>query len=207
MEQGMSMASSTTSARRVLAASTITGDKVRNRAGEDLGKIEEVMLDLESGEVAYVVLSFGGFLGIGDKLFAVPYQALELDTTEHEFILDADRATLENAPGFDKDNWPNFADPAFGSQIHEYYDQEPYWERTTSSTFARPWDGDGVHMDETRQQEASAERINQPDLPNELRRRPVDVTDFPGRESDNDLKTADASRSYSVNDTSTFTRK
>jgi sporulation protein YlmC with PRC-barrel domain len=114
--------------RRVLSAGTLAGDRVRNAAGEDLGKVEEIMIDLASGRVAYVVLSFGGFLGIGDKLFAVPWQAFRIDEGEHQFVLDVDRKTLENAPGFNKDNWPDMADPSFGSAIHEHYGRTPYWE-------------------------------------------------------------------------------
>lgn len=113
--------------RRVLSAGTLAGDSVRNRAGDGLGKIEEIMLDLESGRVAYAVLSFGGFLGIGDKLFAVPWEALELNTAEHEFILDVDKQTLQNAPGFDKDNWPDMADLTWAAQVHAHYGQDPYW--------------------------------------------------------------------------------
>ena len=120
--------------RPVLAASTITGDRVRNSAGEDLGKIEEVMLDIPSGRIAYAVLSFGGFLGIGDKLFAVPWKALQIDTSEHEFILDVPRQTLETAPGFDKNNWPDMADPEFSGPVHEFYNQAPYWEQDLTDT-------------------------------------------------------------------------
>jgi sporulation protein YlmC with PRC-barrel domain len=114
--------------RRVLSAGTLAGDRVRNAAGEDLGKVEEIMIDLASGRVAYVVLSFGGFLGIGDKLFAVPWQALRIDEGEHQFVLDVDRKTLESAPGFNKDDWPDMADPSFGAAIHEHYGRTPYWE-------------------------------------------------------------------------------
>lgn len=117
---------------RVLGASDILGDRVRNRGGEDLGTIEEIMLDLEQGRIAYAVLSFGGFLGIGDKLFAVPWTALQTDRTEHEFVLDVDRETLEKAPGFDKDDWPDMADPAFGAEIHGHYGKTPYWGQSTS---------------------------------------------------------------------------
>jgi sporulation protein YlmC with PRC-barrel domain len=99
--------------RRVLPATALTGDRVRNAAGEELGTIEEIVLDPESGRIAYAVLSFGGFLGIGDKLFAVPWTALRIDRGEHEFRLDADRGTLEKAPGFNRDNWPETADPIF----------------------------------------------------------------------------------------------
>lgn len=113
--------------RRVLAASTLTGDRVRNSAGEDLGQVEQIMIDIPSGRVAYVVLSFGGFLGIGDKLFAVPWNALRIDEGEHEFVLDVDRNTLENAPGFDKNAWPDMADTSFGTTVHQHYGKAPYW--------------------------------------------------------------------------------
>ena len=116
--------------RTVLSASTLEGDDVRNSQGDDLGKIEEIMLDVSSGRVAYAVLSFGGFLGMGDKLFAIPWEAMRLDQENKCFVLDVDRETLENAPGFDKDNWPEFADRSWGAEVHEHYGYEPYWKRT-----------------------------------------------------------------------------
>jgi sporulation protein YlmC with PRC-barrel domain len=114
--------------RRVMSASTLAGDRVRNSAGDDLGKIEEIMIDVPTGRVAYAVLSFGGFLGMGSKLFAIPWEALTLDEREHEFILNVDKQRLENAPGFDKDSWPDMADPSFGKEIYGYYGYEPYWD-------------------------------------------------------------------------------
>ena len=114
--------------RRVMSAGTLAGDRVRNSAGEDLGKIEEIMLDVPTGRVAYAVLSFGGFLGMGNKLFAIPWQALTLNERDHEFILNVEKERLENAPGFDKDNWPDMADPAFGNQVFGHYGFKPYWE-------------------------------------------------------------------------------
>ncbi|MDP9121493.1 MAG: PRC-barrel domain-containing protein, partial [Acidobacteriota bacterium] len=71
----------------VLSTSAIIGDSIVNRAGEKLGKIEELMLDLEKGRVAYAVLSFGGFPGMGEKLFAVPFEALKLDGSREHFTL------------------------------------------------------------------------------------------------------------------------
>ena len=121
--------------RNVLAASTLEGDTVRNPEGEDLGKIDEIMIDISSGRVAYAVLSFGGFLGMGDKLFAVPWSALTVDEDERCFILDADKASLEQAPGFDKDNWPDMNDVTWGSEIFTYYQQTPYWEESDRKTF------------------------------------------------------------------------
>jgi sporulation protein YlmC with PRC-barrel domain len=114
--------------RRVLASGTIKGDRVRNPAGEDLGKIEEIMIDIPTGRVAYAVLSFGGFLGMGNKLFAVPWQALTVNERDRVVVLNADRQRLENAPGFDKDQWPDMADQSWGTGIYSYYGYEPYWE-------------------------------------------------------------------------------
>lgn len=114
--------------RRVLSAGTLAGDRVRNSAGEDLGKIEEIMIDVQSGRVAYAVLSFGGFLGMGSKLFAIPWNAFTIDEQNHEFVINVDKAALENAPGFDKDNWPDMADQTWGSQIYSHYGYKPYWE-------------------------------------------------------------------------------
>ena len=122
--------------RRVMSAGTLAGDHVRNSAGEDLGKIEEIMIDVPTGRVAYAVLSFGGFLGMGDKLFALPWDALRLNEDEHEFVLNVDKATLENAPGFDKDNWPDMADENWASQIYGHYGSKPYWEPSAERDFA-----------------------------------------------------------------------
>lgn len=121
--------------RRVLSASTLEGDSVRNAAGEDLGKIEEIMIDIPTGRVAYAVLSFGGFLGLGSKLFAIPWGALSLDEDAHQFVLNVDRAVLESAPGFDKDNWPDMGDPSWGQQVHSYYGYKPFWDTQSSTDF------------------------------------------------------------------------
>jgi sporulation protein YlmC with PRC-barrel domain len=114
--------------RRVLAASTLAGDSVRNAAGEDLGKVDEIMIDIPSGRVAYAVLTFGGVLGMGNKLFALPWSALRVDEDEKCFILDVDKKKLEHAPGFDKDNWPKMADETWGMELSRYYGVTPYWE-------------------------------------------------------------------------------
>ena len=112
----------------VLSASALKGDKVVNRQGEDLGKIEELMIDLDRGRIAYAVLSFGGFLGMGDKLFAIPWQAFGVDTVEKRLVLNADKELLKKAPGFDKSSWPNMADPTWGTTLYGYYGYKPYWD-------------------------------------------------------------------------------
>ena len=118
-----------TRTRRLVSADTMTGDSVRNLAGDDLGKVQDIMLDVDDGSIAYAVLSFGGFLGMGEKLFAVPWKALVLVQDEEHFLLDVDKEVLEDAPGFDKDNWPDFSDPTWGQGIHDHYGTTPYWER------------------------------------------------------------------------------
>lgn len=112
----------------IMAASTLEGDVVVNGRGEDLGKIKEVMLDVPSGQVAYAVLSFGGTLGIGDKLYAIPWSALTLDTDRKCFILDVDAERLKLAPAFDKDHWPSMADFAWATEVHAYFGQRNYWQ-------------------------------------------------------------------------------
>jgi sporulation protein YlmC with PRC-barrel domain len=110
---------------RLMGADTLMGNDVYNQKDEDLGDIKEIMLDMRSGRVAYAVLSFGGFLGMGKKLFAVPWSALTLDTVNKRFVLSVDKERLANAPGFDKDKWPDMQDPTWSKEIHAYYGTTP----------------------------------------------------------------------------------
>lgn len=105
----------------LMGADTLIGDSVVNGAEEDLGDIKEIMLDMHTGQVAYAVLSFGGFLGLGQKLFAVPWNAMHLDTLNHRFVLNVDKERLQNAPGFDPDAWPDMSDVTWAQQIHTFY--------------------------------------------------------------------------------------
>jgi len=124
----MAQVYSTTTPRRVLSSSTIKGDDVVNAQGEDLGSIDDLMIDLERGRIAYAVLSFGGFLGMGDKLFAIPWEAMTVDQDNKRLVLNIDKELLKQAPGFDKNNWPDMADPAWGAEVYSYYGYRPYWE-------------------------------------------------------------------------------
>lgn len=107
-----------------LPSKKLVGVKVNNLKGENLGTVDDLVIDLQSGKVAYVALSVGGVLGIGDKLFAVPYEEFR---TAHDsnnnisFVLDASKERLENAPGFDKSHWPDFASPEWRNQVDTYY--------------------------------------------------------------------------------------
>lgn len=114
----------------IMAADTLEGDDVVNSKGEDLGEIKDIMVDVRSGRVAYAVLSSGGFLGMGDKLFAIPWSALTLDADHKCFILDVEKEKLQQAPGFDKDHWPSMADTVWAQQVHDYFGQKTYWSST-----------------------------------------------------------------------------
>lgn len=110
----------------LMGAETLIGNNVYNTQAESLGDIKEIMLDMRTGRVSYAVLEFGGFLGMGSKLFAVPWSVLKLDTVEKRFVFDVSKESLENAPGFEKDNWPDMADPAWEKGIHDYYAAQLY---------------------------------------------------------------------------------
>lgn len=114
---------------QLMGADTLIGNDVYNEAEEDLGDIKEIMLDMATGRVAYAVLSFGGIMGMGEKLFAVPWDALKLDTVNERFTLNISKDRLENAPGFDKDRWPDMADQSWANEIHSYYGTSPYADR------------------------------------------------------------------------------
>lgn len=120
----------------LLSSSSMMGTSVINKAGDDLGDIKDIMIDPSSGSIAYVVVSFGGFLGIGDKYFAIPMEAFQIDRDREEFVLDVDKEKMKNAPGFDKDNWPSTADRQFLTDVHSHYGYKPYWERERQHIFS-----------------------------------------------------------------------
>jgi sporulation protein YlmC with PRC-barrel domain len=103
--------------------------RVKSPQGEDLGKIEEVMIDMEAGRVAYAVLSFGGFWGLGNKWVPVPWDAVVLRPAEKVLLLNLDKDTRQKAPNFDGTTVPELADRQWGAVIHTYYGYPPYWEK------------------------------------------------------------------------------
>ncbi|WP_058533871.1 PRC-barrel domain-containing protein [Legionella saoudiensis] len=108
-------------AKNIVKTEEVVGVSVENNEGEDLGKIESLMLDKLSGKVVYVVLSFGGFLGMGDKYFAMPWHVFSYDPDREKFVIGVDKERLKNSPGFDKDNWPDMSTPEWSATIDEYY--------------------------------------------------------------------------------------
>jgi len=109
----------------------LKGRKVTNAEGEHLGQIEDVVTDANTGRVLYGVLSFGGFLGMGDKLFAIPWRSLQPTDDGKGFVLNVAKDRLKNAAGFDKDRWPDLANEQFATSTYQYYDQKPYWKSNT----------------------------------------------------------------------------
>jgi len=117
---------------RLMGANTLIGNSVCNLENEDIGEIKEIMLNVANGNIEYAVLAFGSFLGMGEKLFAVPWGALKLDTDHKRFLLNITKERLKNAPGFDKDRWPDLADRTLSNDLHSYYKTKPntnHWYR------------------------------------------------------------------------------
>lgn len=110
----------------IVSASTLAGYRVRNVRNEDLGAIEELMIDPISGRLAYAVLCFSGILGAGDKLYAIPWDLLKLNAADRALVLEWD-SDLDGAPSFPQDDWPEFGDAQWEREIHEYYGRQPHW--------------------------------------------------------------------------------
>lgn len=112
--------------------STLMDEPVRNMQGQDIGEVEDYMLDLSRGCVEYAVLSFGGFLGIGEKLFAIPWESMRLDTENHAWILDVSKERLQEAPGFNRDNWPDLADTDYRRSLSTFWTVNTAGDRDTT---------------------------------------------------------------------------
>jgi sporulation protein YlmC with PRC-barrel domain len=119
-------------ASNLIRSSDVVGGKVTNLQGENLGKIDDLVIDTDRGQVGYAVLSFGGLLGMGDKLFAIPWDSIQSTNESGKYMLNVDKEKLKNAPGFDKGQWPEMADESWGAGIYKYYGSEPYWTRSGS---------------------------------------------------------------------------
>lgn len=127
-ESSMQVPLASAQAIKVSRADKVIGTTVKNPQGETLGEIDNLMIDLEGGRVAFAVLSSGGVLGLGGKLVAVPWHALTLKPGERTFILNMDKEKLQNAPGFEKNSWPELTDRQWLSEVYTYYGNQPYWE-------------------------------------------------------------------------------
>jgi sporulation protein YlmC with PRC-barrel domain len=134
-QEGTKKAAANIKVEKVFRHSTIKGMDVWNLENEHVGKIDELVIDIEKGQVVYAALSVGGFLGVGDKLFAIPWRefTMEIDEKDKYFRVDVTKEKLKAAEGFDKDAWPNFADPKWRERI----DQQFKSTRSTTTTTTR----------------------------------------------------------------------
>ena len=112
-----------------IRASQLTGMNIQNTKGESVGEINDLVIDAKTGKVRYAAVTYGGFLGIGNKLFAVPFEAFKIghqsnDSDETVLVLDVTPQQLEGSVGFDEDNWPNFADKEYTAEIYKRYKVE-----------------------------------------------------------------------------------
>ena len=110
---------------RLIASNKVEGTDVYNRAGEQLGEVYNFMVDKYSGQVAYAVMSFGGFLGIGEKYHPLPWKVLTYDTGLSGYVVDLDEETLRGAPAFGRHESPEWGSRNWDRRIHDYY-QLPY---------------------------------------------------------------------------------
>jgi sporulation protein YlmC with PRC-barrel domain len=115
-------------AGRLIATDQVQGTNVYDPAGERLGSVEDVMLDKVTGRVAYAVLSFGGFLGIGDRYYPLPWEKLRYDTKLAGYVVDVDRSVLESAPSYADDEPVSWADRAWGERVSNFYGARPFWD-------------------------------------------------------------------------------
>jgi sporulation protein YlmC with PRC-barrel domain len=122
------MSQSQTFSNSPVKASSIIGTDVVNPNDDSLGDIKEIVIDPPTGKVAYAVVSFGGFMGMGEKLFAIPFSAFVYNATKNKYVLDVAKERLKAAPGFDADNWPAMSDEKWNRDLYSYYDRSPYWE-------------------------------------------------------------------------------
>ena len=113
--------------RRTLGATTLIGDKVVNLSGQHVGRIEELMVDVTTGRVAYAVLSHGGIFGIGGKMFALPWSAITVDESKKRFVVNVSSEALDRMPGFDKDHWPDLNDLEYATGVYRQWGATPYW--------------------------------------------------------------------------------
>jgi len=117
----------TTTHSRLIASDKVEGTTVYNPSGEKIGSIENVMIDKLSGKVAYADMSFGGFLGMGDKHHPLPWSLLKYSTDMDGYVVNIDKDKLKNAPTFDTSKSPEWEDQTWGQQVHSYYSATPYW--------------------------------------------------------------------------------
>jgi hypothetical protein len=109
----------------LIAASKVEGTYVYNRKGDHLGHIYDIMIDKKTGKTAYAVMSFGGFLGIGERYHPLPWSMLDYDVSQGGYVVDIDKSRLESGPSYDATSAPDWNDPAYGRRVDEHYGEPP----------------------------------------------------------------------------------
>ncbi len=112
---------------RLIASDKVEGSAVYNRQDEHLGTVHNLMIDKTSGKVAYAVMSFGGFLGMGESYHPLPWRVLTYDTRKGGFVVDLDRSKLEKAPSYTANDMPDWSNRNYGNRIDDYYGLPYYW--------------------------------------------------------------------------------
>jgi hypothetical protein len=126
MQKSQSVETDETS--NLISSDKVDGTAVYNREGEKLGSIHTLMIDKTAGKVTYAVMSFGGFLGIGDRYHPLPWDVLTYDTGQGGYVVDLDRSMLEAAPTYASSETPNWNDRRWNQDVYDYYGARPYWD-------------------------------------------------------------------------------
>lgn len=114
--------------QRLLTSGTLKGEPVINLHDQTLGHVEELLLDVEHGRIAYAVMAAGGFMGLGERLYAIPWAAVRPDPDRQCLVVDADKDRFAKAPGFDRKHWPSMGRREWHEEIHRHYAARPYWD-------------------------------------------------------------------------------
>ncbi len=112
----------------LIAADQVQGTSIYNRAGENLGAVDDILIDKVSGKIAYAIAGFGGFLGIGERYYPLPWEKLAYDTAMGGYVVDLDRSMLEGAPSYASDERVGWGDRAWDQRVYDYYGARPYWD-------------------------------------------------------------------------------
>jgi sporulation protein YlmC with PRC-barrel domain len=123
-----SLQDTTSTAGRLIAADQVQGTTIYNPNGDNLGSVEDVMIDKVSGKIAYAVVGFGGFLGIGNRHYPLPWEKLSYDPAMGGYVVDLDRSVLEGAPSYADNDAVAWNDRAWDEQVYDYYGARPYWD-------------------------------------------------------------------------------
>lgn len=113
---------------KMVPVSRLIQYEVINSRNEDMGQVQNIILDVAEGKIAFVVVAFGGILGISDKWFALPWEIVKWSPLNKKFVINMPREVLKNAPGLDKDKWPEEINISWLRSCYNHYGCTPYWE-------------------------------------------------------------------------------